>query len=243
MRNETGDMKILGNFRRLIDMVVPAEAKYNTTNADLKLLNLETKLTAGSAAVADIAAKLAPNKAAINERQRAYAEAVTLVRGSRNILKSSGASDALIADADTFTRKIFGLRKSAAKPDDENTTAEKAVKAHSAAQLSYDAVLGNILSYIEIVKVEPLYNPNEAEYKIAALTATADDLEAKNNAVSATFVPLNNARALRDELLYTGENCLCDLAKKVKAYVKAIHGANSQLYKAVNALSFKRNFS
>lgn len=240
MANETGDMKILGNFRRLIDLVA-ADAKYDPTNVNLETANLETRLAASSAAVADIAAKLAPNKAAINERQTAYSEAVTLVRGSRNILKSSGASDAIVADADTFTRKIFGLRKSAAKSDDENATAERAEKTHSASQRSYDAVLGNILSYIEIVKIEPLYNPNEPHYKITNLTATAADLEAKNAAVSATFVPLNNARALRDELLYTGENCLCDLAKKVKAYVKAVHGANSQFYKTINALSFKRS--
>ena len=240
MANETGDMKILGNFRRLIDQVA-VDAKYVPSNTALQTVNLETSLTGGSAAVEDIGVKIAPNKLAINARQTAYAEVVALVRGSRNILKASGASAEIIADADTFARKIFGLRKSALKTGDTNTATETAGKSHSASQQSYDAVLGNFRNYVEIIKNEPLYDPNEEKYKTTALTAKADDLEAKNNAVSTTFVPLDNARALRDERLYTGENNLCDLAAMVKAYVKAVHGADSQIFKTINALSFKRS--
>nr|HMS39416.1 hypothetical protein [Pyrinomonadaceae bacterium] len=101
-------------------------------------------------------------------------------------------------------------------------------------------ILGNIRSYIQIVSNEPLYTPNEAKYQTANLTAVGDNLEAKNNAVSTTFVPLNNARNLRDDTLYSGTENLCDLAAMVKAYVKAIHGVTSQIYKTINALSFRR---
>ena len=240
MPNETGDMKITGNFRRLIDFVIP-DALYAPTNSNVAIVNLEAGLAAAIAAVAEIGVKLAPNKFAINARQDAYIAAVALIRGSRNILKSSGASAQTLADADTFTRKIFGVRKSKKVEDDPNTPANEAEQNHSASQRSYDAVLGNIRSYIQIVSNEPLYDPTEARFKIAALTALADDLEAKNNAVSTTFVPVNSARILRDELLYTGATCLCNLAQMVKAYVRAVHGATSPFYKTVNALSFKRS--
>lgn len=240
MPSETGDMKILGNFRRLIDLVA-ADAAYQPNNGILKTGNLETRLAAASGAVDDIGVKIAPNKRAIDERQEAFKEAVALVRDSRNILKSSGASEATLEDADTFSRKVLGLRKSEAKVVDPNAPTATAEKSHSASQLSYDAILGNFRSYTEIVKNEPLYNPNEAEFKTSSLDATGDDLEAKNNAVSTTFVPLNSARELRDTLLYTGENNLCDVAGLVKAYVRGVHGATSQFYKTVNALSFKRN--
>lgn len=238
--NETGDMKILGNFRRMIDLVI-ADVLYNPSNVVLTVASLEAKLAEAIAVVNDIGVKLAPSKFAIDARQAAYAEAIALVRGSRNILKASGASAETIADADTFGRKVLGLRKSKKKTDDPNTPGNEANRSHSASQQSYDSVLGSYRNYVEIVKGEVLYKPNETQYKIANLTAKGDDLEARNNTVSTSFVPLNNSRSLRDELLYTGENCLCDLAQMVKAYVKAVHGTDSQIYKTINALSFKRS--
>lgn len=239
MPNETGDMKILGNFRRLIDFAM-ADAQYAPGNNDLKITMLEDYLTAARGAVEDIGVKLAPSKVAINARQATYTEAVALLRSSRNMLKSSGASAATIADANTFARKVTGVRKSKKKEDDPNTPENEAAQNHSASQLSHEAILGNFRSYTEIVKNDPLYAPTEARFSTAALEAKADEMEARNNAVSAAFPPLGNARALRDELLYTGEKCLCNLAQMVKAYVLGIHGASSPVYKAVNALSFKR---
>ena len=45
MANETGDMKITGNFRRLVDFII-ADALYDPSNAVLNIANLETKLAA-----------------------------------------------------------------------------------------------------------------------------------------------------------------------------------------------------
>jgi hypothetical protein len=239
MAIETGDRKILGNFRRLIDLVA-ADALYRPGNAELEAPKLEARLAPSIAAVNDIGVKLAPSKAAINARQTSYTEAVALLRASRNILKASGASPETLADADTFFRKATGVRKSKKAEDNPETSENEASRNHSASQQSYDALLGHLRSYTEILRNEPLYAPTEAEFNVGALDTKADELEARNNAVSAAFVPLSAARALRDELLYTGEKCLCSLAQMVKAYVKAVHGADSEIYKAINALSFKR---
>ena len=239
MANETGDMKILGNFRRLVDFVT-ADALYNSSNEDLKISNLETSLSGGRAAVEDIAVKMAPHKMAINARQEGYKNALAVLRGSRNILKSSGASQAVIDDANTFVQKALGIRISKKKQDDPNTPENEALENHSASQRSFDAILGHLRNYIEIVKNEPLYNPNETQFKVATLEALAEELETLNNAVSATFVPLSSARGTRDAKLYSGPKNLCDLAQSVKDYVKAVHTAQSQFYKTINALSFKR---
>lgn len=240
MANETGDMKILGNFRRLIDLVTPS-SPYTPTNLALTIANMEA-LLAATLAVNDIGVKIAPNKIAIDERQAAYLEVKSLVRGSRSMLKASGASQAIVDDADTFARKVLGLRKSPKAVDDPNTPENEALQSHSASQQSYDAMLGNFRTYIEILKNEPQYAPNELKYQTAELEKVADELVVKNNAVSSTFVPLNNARSVREDKLYTGENNICDVAAMVKAYIKAVHGPQSDLYKQVNALSFKRTF-
>ncbi len=240
MPNEAGDMKLLGNFRRLIDLQ-KTDPMFDSSNPLLKIAALEQQLIEGNASVEAITDNMAPNKVAITARQADYIQAVATVRGSRNILKSSGASNEVLEDADSFTRKVFGLKKSKKEPEvTAGTSAGEAVKTHSASQQSYDAILGNIRNYNAIIKTVGLYNPNEANYKISGLDAMADDLEAKNNLVSTTFASLDAARRLRDELLYTNEDCICKVAQMVKNYVKAIHGANSPQYKAISGLTFKR---
>lgn len=239
MANESGDMKILGNFRRLIDLVAAANP-YTPSNAVLAVADMETRLTDATAAVNDIGVEMAPNKIAINDRQEAYLEAKDLVRGSRNLLKASGASEAILDDADTFARKVLGLRASPKAVDDPNTPENEAAASHSASQQSYDAVLGNFRSFIEILKNEASYAPVETKYQTGELETFADGLLAKSNIVSSTFVPLSNARSVRDQRLYNGENCVCDVAQMVKAYIRAIHGPQSDLFTQVNALSFKR---
>ncbi len=71
MANEKGDMKLLGNFRKLIDSVAAAP-NYKPSNTRLEVANLETQYDDALASVEDIPVKMAPNKVAINNRQTAY---------------------------------------------------------------------------------------------------------------------------------------------------------------------------
>ena len=54
----------------------------------LGVSTLEAKLAGAIDGVEDIGVKIAPSKFAINARQAAYTEAISLIRGSRNILKA-----------------------------------------------------------------------------------------------------------------------------------------------------------
>lgn len=238
MPTETGDMKLIGNFRKLIDFCA-AEAAYKPPNPLLEIDAMNARHVAGLSAVEDIAAKMPTQKIAVNERAAAYENAITLYRRSRSLLKSTGAPPDFLADAETFMRKIVGKKKSPPVADNPQTPENEATAAHSASQQSYDAILGNINSYNQLVAAQPLYTPNETELQIASLTATADDLEAKNNLVSTTFVPLSNSRAARDELLYNDENCIVDVARLCKAYVKGAFGTGSTLYNQTKGLEFK----
>ncbi len=239
MANESGDMKLLGNYRRLIDLTA-AEINYKPTNPLIEVVQMNAQHAAAMAAVNDLPTKIAPNKVAINERQTAYEALPELIRSSMNMLRASGASKKIIDDASTFTRKILGTRKSKPQADNLDTSENKAAATHSASQRSYDAQLGNLRSYTQILVAEPLYNPNETNLKTVFLTTVADDLEAKNNAVSTTFVPVSMARGLRDGLLYTNSESVVNAALLSKAYVKAVFGKSSALYQAIAAMEFKR---
>lgn len=193
MPNEAGDMKLLGNFRKLIDYV-SADSTYNPSNATLNETALEAQYSSALSSVQEVADKMAPNKLAIDARQTAFDALGALVKRSRNLLKASGASTKVLDDAETFVRKLTGVRKSPKSkdvPDDPNTPENEADVNHSASQMSYDNRVGNFGGYLAILKNVPEYNPNETDLKLTGLNATLADLQAKNDAVSATFVPLS----------------------------------------------------
>lgn len=239
MPNETGDMKILGNFRKEIDFCA-AESAYNSSNALLAIAAMNNRYDGALAAVEAISAVNPAYKIAVNARAEAYEAAIKIYRRSRNILKSIGASPEFIADAQTYARKIFGTRKSDKAVDDPETPENEAAKSHSASQLSYEAILGNMISYNDLLAAEPLYAPNETDLQIAALNAIVADLQAKNDAVSQTFVPLSNARALRDQLLYINKDCVINVALACKDYVEGAFGSDSTLFKQIKGLKFER---
>lgn len=239
MTTESGDNKLIGNFRKLIDELT-ADAGYNPANAKLKILALEAQYTAADAAVDAVAAALAPNKLAITNRDAAFKALRALVVRSRNYLKASGAPKAVVDDAETFVRKLTGGRVTPKVKANPATPQGELAKSRSASQMSFDNQLGNFQAYIEILKNVPEYNPNEPDLKTTALEALAADLNALNNAVSTTTATLNQKRGTRDSLLYLDDDCVVNTAKSAKAYVQASQGTKSQLYKQIKGLEFAR---
>lgn len=232
-------MKLLGNYRKLIDFIT-AESTYAPPNPKLTTAAMEGQYTAALAAVQDCGNKIAPNKLAISERQSAYDKLPAIIPRTRNVLKASGASKAAVANVDTPYRKVLGRRKIAKVKDDPNTTATEATVQHSAAQTSFDNQLANFGAYVAILREIPEYQPNDNSLKLAALTALATDLQAKNNAVSATFVPLSQSRGVRDQLLYLNPDCVVNTALLAKAFVAGELGTNSNVYKQIKGLKFGR---
>jgi len=241
MPTESGDQKVLGNFRRLIDEV-SADSGYNPANAKLKVTALNAQFTAADEAVDALAAAMAPNKLAISEREAAFGDLRSRVVRSRNFLKASGAAKQIAADAEQFVRKLGGggtrRKPKAAATGDAPAPDTPTPATRSSSQLSYDNQVGHFRSYIEIVKNVTQYKPNEADLKLTALTAYADDLDTKSNAVSTTSAALTQARGERDSLLYSGDDSVVNTAKLVKSYVQAALGSDSPLFKKIKPLKF-----
>ena len=163
MPTESGDMKLLGNFRNLVDFVT-AETGFKPANDKIKSAALEAQYTTALSAAGDVPAKTAPHKAALNDRQSAYDALDPIVMRARNMLKASGADKSTLANAETHVRKLLGRRKSPnAKPDPKapkdgpNTNAVEAGTNHSTSQLSFDNKVGNLDALIEVVAGVPDY--------------------------------------------------------------------------------------
>jgi len=239
MGNESGDMKLLGNFSKLIELV-SINPDYNPANATIKVPALNAQKAAAHLVVSNIGAQEAPYKVAVNERQEGFERLSPVVTRSGNMLKASGASQRIRDDAMTSQRKIVGRRKTARSKDDPNTPGAEASASHSASQLSYENIVGNFDVYIAILATVPTYEPNEVSLTVAGLTALSNDLKAKNEAVNTTFAPVSFARGLRDQLLYGNADSVVNNALLVKAYVRAAFGPDSQLFKQIKGLEFKR---
>jgi hypothetical protein len=239
MPTEAGDMKLLGNYRKLIDLV-SAEPNYNPSNAKITKTALEDHYPTAIAAAQDVPAKKAPNTLAITEREAVFDELPGLMRRSLNMLTASGASPAIIEDAKPLARKLTGRRKSAKIVDDPNTPEDESAGQRSASQMSHDNQRGNFNAYRALLANVPSYTPNEEDLKLSGLATFSAALEARSNAVSTTAVALGQARGVRDEVLYTGEDSVVERSKLVKAYVKGALGTDSALFKQIKGIEFRR---
>jgi hypothetical protein len=93
---------------------------------------------------------------------------------------------------------------------------------------------------ISLLQNIPNYNPNENEFKVTTYQAKKASMLAKTQAVVDTFVPLNNARSIRNTSLYNSEDNLVDIGNKAKDYLFTILDSNSSQYKVISKIKFKK---
>lgn len=242
MPTESGDQKVLGNLRKLIDFV-SADPNYNPANVKIKVAGLETLYASGQSATTTIRTAEPSYKVSVNNRQTMFAGVAPRMGSAFRMAKASGADQGILDDIDTYRRKLSSPRKPRAPKVDPNAPADEegpSNKTHSTSQMSYDNQVGNVEGMVALLSNIASYNPNENELKVTALQTFAAELKAANDAVSSSFVPLSQARGRRDEVLYTSEDSVVNTAKLVKAYVSAAFGTNSTLNKQIKGLQFKQ---
>ena len=86
----------------------------------------------------------------------------------------------------------------------------------SVSRQSYDSLTENFSSLIDLVSSVPSYTPNEADLSVASLTTFRNSLVAANNNVITSEVAYSNARISRDNLLYSKDTGLVEIALYVK---------------------------
>lgn len=238
---ESSDMKNLNNYAQFTN-IVKTDAAWNSSNPLLAIAAMEAQQADCVAAFENISVVLTPQKIKINARQAAFDKFASIVRRSRSVLKSSGATKAEIDDAETWARKILGTRKKPKETDNPDTPANEANASNSAAQLSFDSMSGNMKGYRDMLSNIVKYDPNEADLTIAAITAAIDEADAATAAVSAGHAPVINARQTRDAKLYQNADSAYEVFRMAKEYYKGLHGASSPQYKSVAGLTFKKPF-
>lgn len=240
--SETGHAKNSANFDTLIAYVTGYGTTYNPSRAALKLTALQTLSTVVRNAISAVNSSIPAYTNAVAAREQAFAPLNKLITRVLNALKSTETSAQVDDSAKTLARKIKGSRAKPQKTDDEKKALEaqgKEIKEISASQLSFDNRIDNLDKLIKLLASIPLYAPNEADLKVAALTTYYNDLKAKNTTVIAAATPLSNARNARNEVMYKPNTGLVDIATDVKTYLLSVYGTGSPQYKQVSRLKFK----
>ena len=241
--SEVGHAKNVANFADLITYCNAYGATYNPSKTALQLASLNTLLTSAQTEISNVVTAKNAFDTATGDRQLAFAPLKSLATKVFNSLSVTDATDQTLADAKTINNKLQGKR---AKAVAENPTPENGTPANntvSVSRQSYDSLTENFSALIDLVSSVPSYTPNEADLSIASLTTFRDNLQTANTNVITTEVAYSNARISRDNVLYSKDTGLVDVAMDVKNYVKSIFGATSPQYKQVSGIKFTNRVS
>ena len=236
--SETGHSKNVTNFETLILSCTGFGADYNPSNSDILISNLTTQHTNAKVSVQLVKTTEAPFNEVEGQRKTIFKPVKPTSTKVLNALKGVKAPATVITDAETINRKIQGKR--ADNTIDVVVAGQTPKDKISVSQQSYDMQIEHFSKLIELVSIEPKYNPNETPLKVATLTTFKNQLVTINTSLKTIYTPYKNAMINRDTKLYSSETGIVDTAQTVKNYVKSVFGASSPQFKQISKLVFRK---
>ena len=236
--SETGHAKNLANAELFCNHVIQLSTQYNPSNPNILLTNLQSIKTNSNASQSLVNNRVAPYSLAVDDRELLFTQNNRKISKLRKAYKATqGVTQAQLEDFMTIARRLKGIRKTKNQPTTDSTEEQNH---HSTSQMSYDQRTQNYALLISHMNQTPNYAPNEPEYQITTLLAEKDQMLQSTQQVSNTFIPLNAARAQRDQDMYLSQNNLVDTYNQAKDYLFTILDSQSPIYKAIAKLKFKK---
>lgn len=240
--SETGHAKNVANLDSLISSVTAFGSSYNPSKESIKLTALKALQGAAKDSLNSLYIAQATHSNAVAARENAFEPLSKLSTRIYNSLRATDSTEQVDRSVQAIVRKLQGRRASPRIGEqDKKLLEEQGVEVNqiSASQMSYDSRLENLDRLIMLLSNIGEYKPNEVELKSETLRALYDDLKNKNSAVIAASVELSNSRIKRNNILYSKNTGLIDIAFDSKIYIKSVFGATSPQFKQVSKLYFK----
>lgn len=241
-QSETGHAKNVANFGTLITVVNGFGEVYNPSKQSITSVSLATLLTEAKNMMTEINGVSGAYGIAVANRLVKFEPLSKLATRIINALRASDVTPQIIETAESLVRKIQGKRATPKKTEEQKAAllAEgKGAKEVSSSQMSFDNRMDSLDKLVRLLDNIPQYAPNEEELKVTTLANYYSNLSSVNTAAAQAETALNNARMMRNEILYKPGTGLVDIAQSVKTYVKSLFGATSAQYKQVSGLTFK----
>lgn len=236
--SETGHAKNIYNFNQVTKTVESWGTDYKPSKAAIKVANLKLQFTSADDAQTLYGDKIVLNGTDKNLRKTGFKPVNKLSTKLFNGIKATDASDATIADAEGFWRKIQGERAEEKPKPTTDATGKLDDNSHSVAQLSYSNIAEHLKGLNKVLISEPSYNPAETELKTATITTLVATLKTLNDNESTSFIAMKNAKTSRDTKLYTPKTGIIDTVEAIKDYVKSVWGISSPQYKQIAKFKF-----
>jgi hypothetical protein len=242
MASETGHAKNVANLETMISDIQSFGAAYNPPRANMKTPALTTMVGNARDAIQEVNNFQNPLSVATKQRETAFEDLDKLVTRVVNAVEISAVADDIGDRARTLARKLRGRRAGERIEDDPATPdVDESEQNVSVSQMSFDNQLANFEAFVLLLESQDTaYAPNETDLKADSLRTRADDMRAKNNAVTSAQSALDAARIQRNNVLYAEGTGLYDIAADIKTYVKSAFGATSPQYAQIKDLKFTK---
>jgi hypothetical protein len=235
--------KNIDNIRVMISIATELGAKYSTNNELIKLDGFIAFADGCSQRQKSVIEVLPIEDKAINERIVAYNAIPKRSTKILNAVKASGVTEQTIGNLRTTLNALRGSKVSAKTPDNPQPLPEGQTpkKTSSVSQKSYASMLENVVVFVEQVKAQTGFKPNEEEFKTSALEAWVADLTAKNNAAISVKALIQSNRASRDSFMYSETDGMQIRVNAYKAYLRSILDKDDIRLKQISKLRFSYN--
>jgi hypothetical protein len=234
---KSGNAVNIANFKELRKRCEAIGEEYNPSKEALKLESLDNLYTAA------FNAQNAANDAEsdygrhVNARQAAFSAVRPFATRVINALACSDAEPGLDRHMRSIVCKIRGTRiNPIAKPDPSSDDPNAKLTTHSVSQQSFMRLIGHLQKMLALLNVIPEYQPNEEDLKTTALEAFIAELEATDSATYNSKIALDDARSVRDSLLYAPRTGLVDIALATRRYTRSL---GAKHYKSVSSILFR----
>lgn len=254
--SELGHAKIVINLLELISRCIGYGALFNPARSELQINNLQVMYQEALSILRTLAECEVKDQQATNDRKAAFKKLRPLVTRVINGMVAYGVSAKSIADARALQRRMNGLRTNKKNNSEDlpnvpttidNTEDVAAIatdlsstRTISVSRQSYELVLEFFSKLLLLIQREPNYQPNEPDLQLSSLQAFEQELRYLQEMVINSETALENARIMRNTILYDDINGVVTRGKQVKSYVKAVFGATSQQYRQIAKLSFRK---
>ncbi len=247
--SETGHGKNVSNFAQLYSICRQMGSVFNPMNQQITIGALSTKLVDSQNALSDTITQSNALIRAIKARRDEVEVLENLAPRLVAMLESSNSSDDIIMKVKALKNKLLGRSKSS-KPT-QTPVPSTSLDGHlgqipsessiSTIQASFDKKLEHFEKIIQLLATEPSYNPSEQEFSLVGLHALLTSLHQKNTNLDQVHTTYKNVLRQRNQILYSLDGGLVDLAGKTKAYVKSLFGRTSPVYKHINSVKFQKS--
>jgi hypothetical protein len=232
--SEQTPARAFGNFLDMIQKVESMDG-YNPNSTHLMVPEMNKLHAEGTAALDAYQSLKAIMLAGKKERVESVGVVKETSRRVVSLLKACGASESKIEQAMAIYRLIHGYKAPGSSKPAEITTepADDEAKKKSNKQGSQDSLVQNFQNLIQVIKTERLYNPNEADLKVAGLESRVNKFKADDLAVATAEAACDRAKDRLKKVYNTRTTGAEDVMRGMKLYVKAVFGPNSPEYKSV----------